>query len=205
MELYAILQGFFVGIAIALPKGPAGFLVITQTIRFGYKSGIQLAKGPIVTTFISCGVLIILSEWITITGNQVHQIRNSFLVHIIAGFFLLAVGLYIIFLMEEKPATAKKLFFFTFLEPMLFPGTIATFIWICPNIFQESFLLKLYFFLGIVVSTFLYYGISVLFFSRYFQKTNSEKIRKIQVFFGGIFVLFGFFTILFANYKAVFF
>lgn len=205
MELYAILQGFLVGIAIAFPKGPAGFLVITQTIRFGYANGIQLAKGPVITTFISCGILIILSEQITITGDQIHQIRDNFLIHIIAGFFLLVIGLYIMFFLEEKPATAQKLFLYTLFEPMLFPGTIATFIWIYPNIFQESFLLKLYFFLGIVVSTFLYYGISVLFFSRYFQKTNSEKIRKIQVFFGGIFVLFGFFTILLANYKAVFF
>lgn len=205
MELYAILQGFFVGIAIALPKGPAGFLVITQTIRFGYKSGIQLAKGPIITTFISCGVLIILSEWITITGNQVHQIRNSFLVHIIAGFFLLAVGLYIIFLMEEKPATAKKLFLFTFLEPMLFPGTIATFIWIFPSVFSESFRVKTCFLFGIFISTILYYGISVLFFDRFFQKTNPQKIRKVQVFFGAVFVLFGFSIILFTNYKAVFF
>lgn len=205
MELYAILQGFLVGIAIAFPKGPAGFLVITQTIRFGYANGIQLAKGPVITTFISCGILVILSEWIAITGDQIHQVRNSSIVHIIAGFFLLVIGLYIMFFLEEKPATAQKLFLYTLFEPMLFPGTIATFIWIYPNIFQESFLLKLYFFLGIVVSTFLYYGISVLFFSRYFQKTNSEKIRKIQVFFGGIFVLFGFFTILLANYKAVFF
>ncbi len=205
MELYAILQGFLVGIAIAFPKGPAGFLVITQTIRFGYTSGTRLAKGPIVTTFISCGILIILSEWIAITGDQIHQIRDNFLIHIIAGFFLLAVGLYIMFFLEEKPTTAQKLFLYTLLEPMLFPGTIATFIWIYPNIFQESFSMKLCFFLGIVISTFLYYGISVVCFSRYFQKTNSEKIRKIQIFFGGIFVLFGFFTILLANYKTVFF
>jgi uncharacterized membrane protein len=205
MEMHAIFQGFLVGIAIAFPKGPAGFLVITQTIQFGYTNGIRLAKGPIITTFISCLILIIISQWIIITSDQVQQIRGNHIMHTIAGFFLFAVGVYIIFFLEEKPATTQKLFIYTLFEPMLFPGTIATFMWIYPNIFQQSFVLKLYFFLGIIIGTFLYYGISVLFFSRYFQKINSEKIRKIHVFFGSVFVLFGFLTIIYANYKAVFF
>ena len=52
MKGITFLQGILVGMIIAFPKGPAGFMVINQTVLFGTKSGLETAFGPMMTTFV---------------------------------------------------------------------------------------------------------------------------------------------------------
>ena len=57
-ETIIIAQGFIAGIIIALPKGPAGFAVINQTIVYGFARGFIIALGCIATTILITPVVL---------------------------------------------------------------------------------------------------------------------------------------------------
>ena len=61
MKGITFLQGILVGMIIAFPKGPAGFMVINQTVLFGTKSGLETAFGPMMTTFVSSFIILYFS------------------------------------------------------------------------------------------------------------------------------------------------
>lgn len=202
MKLIFLFQGVLAGIAIAFPKGPAGLLVVTQTIQFGFDKGFNVAKGPILTTFIS-SIIILMLHTVGVNLEFVKQIRYDPIAHVIAGFFLVGVGFYVLFFLEEKPTTSKKLFLYTFFEPMLLPATIATFSWVSSNILTEEIPHKSLFFLGIIVGTLLWYILWCKFLEYLSKKGFKKIIITINIFFGIVFILLGMITILITNYKAI--
>ncbi len=153
-----IIQGIIAGLAIAFPKGPAGLMVIRQTILTGFASGIQVSWGPIATTFISSIIILVFST-LGFDLMWVVDLRNNNGIHIIGGLILIGVGVYFL-KSKQQEVKAKTLFWFTFLEPLLFPGTIAIFIAISPNSITGSIFVKVLFFLGIIIGTFLWYYVS---------------------------------------------
>jgi arginine exporter protein ArgO len=202
MELSIFLQGILVGIAIAFPKGPAGLLVINQTVLFGLQKGLNTAKGPMITTFIS-SVIVLLMHTVGIRLDVLQQIRYNLTVHVIGGLFLIGIGLYIIFFLKEKQLTTRTLFLYTFFEPFLFPATIGTFLWICPTIFTETIPMRSIFFFGIILGTVIWYNLSCKGFDWLSKKGFIKIIGLINVILGIIFVLLGMITVLIANYKAI--
>jgi arginine exporter protein ArgO len=184
-----IIQGVIAGLAIAFPKGPAGLMVIRQTILAGFSRGIQVSWGPIATTFISSIIVLIFSS-IGFDVIWIMDCRNDDSVHIIGGLILIGVGVYFL-KSKQQEVKAKTLFWFTFLEPLLFPGTIATFIAISPNSITGSISVKALFFLGIVIGTFLWYYLSCKFFALFSNGNCESIIKKFNNFFGWIFIISG--------------
>ena len=190
-----IIQGIIAGLAIAFPKGPAGLMVIRQTILTGFASGIQVSWGPIATTFISSIIILVFST-LGFDLMWVVDLRNNNGIHIIGGLILIGVGVYFL-KSKQQEVKAKTLFWFTFLEPLLFPGTIAIFIAISPNSITGSIFVKVLFFLGIIIGTFLWYYVSCKFFA-FFSKGNCERIiKKFNIFFGWVFIICGIIIIIY--------
>ncbi len=202
MELLAILQGILAGIAIAFPKGPAGLLVINQTVKFGFEKGFNVAKGPMTTTFIS-SIIVLLLHVCGVNLENIKELRHDLNVHVVVGFFLIGIGLYLIFFLEEKPFTRKKLLIYTFFEPLLFPATIVTFGIVSKNILTETIPIKIMFFLGIIVGTIFFYICACRFYEWLAKKGLKKIIRFIIVFFGIIFILAGFLMVLIAVHEAI--
>jgi threonine/homoserine/homoserine lactone efflux protein len=152
MELEIIIQGVIAGLAIAFPKGPAGLMIIRQTILAGFQEGIRLSWGAIATTFISSIIILVFSS-LEFDLICIMNLRNNSWVHIIGGIILIIVGIYFLKAKEQK-IKATTLFWFTFLEPLLFPATIATFVIVSPKTITGSVGIKVLFFIGIIIGTF---------------------------------------------------
>jgi threonine/homoserine/homoserine lactone efflux protein len=184
-----IIQGIITGFVIAFPKGPAGLMVIRQTILTGFTSGIHVARGPIATTFISSIIILIFSS-LDFDLVWIMDLRNNNVIHIIGGIILIGVGFY--FLKGKKQEVkAKTLFWYTFLEPFLFPATIAIFIIISPETITGPVVMKTLFFIGIIIGTLSWYYISCKFFARFSQKNCTKIITILNNFFGWVFIIFG--------------
>ena len=63
-ELSLLLRGILVGIILALPTGPAGFIVIRQGIVNGYRRGITTALGNLTTDLFYSIVVCFSIGWI---------------------------------------------------------------------------------------------------------------------------------------------
>lgn len=184
-----IIKGIIAGLAIAFPKGPAGLMVIRQTMLSGFTSGIQVARGPMATTFISSIIILTFSS-LGFDLIGVVNLRNSDGVHIIGGIILIGVGIY--FLKTKKQEVkAKTLFWYTFLEPLLFPATIATFIAISPETIIGSVSVKILFFIGIVIGTLFWYYVSCKFFALFSKKNCAKVINIFNTIFGWVFIISG--------------
>jgi hypothetical protein len=203
MEFIVFLQGILAGIAIAFPKGPAGLLVINQTMLFGVTKGLSIARGPIMTTFVSCGIVFLL-QLVGVDLDSVQQIKYNLVAHSIGGFFLIGVGLYIIFFLEEQRVTSRKLFIYTFLEPLLFPTTIGIFFLTSPGIFTKTIPVKILFYFGIVTGTFFWYYYSCKGYNWLSKKGLGKIIGIITIFLGGVCIIVGMCAVLIANHAAIF-
>lgn len=189
-----VIQGVIAGLAIAFPKGPAGLMVIRQTILAGFSSGIQVARGPVATTFISSIIILVFSS-LGFDLMWIMDLQNNDGIHIIGGIILIGVGIYFLKGKKQEVKT-KTLFWFTFLEPLLFPATIATFITISPATITGPVSTKVLFFIGIVIGTFFYYYTSCKFFARFTQKNCVRIITTLNNLFGWVFIFCGIIIIL---------
>lgn len=203
MGLLAIFQGILAGIAIAFPKGPAGLLVITQTVKFGFDKGFNVAKGPMTTTFIS-SIIVLLLHVFGVNVENVKELRHNLTIHVIGGFFLIGIGLYLICFLKERQFTRNKLFIYTFFEPLLFPATVVTFGLVSEDILTETIPIKILFFIGIVVGTLMWYFATCKFCEWLANKGLKKIVRSMIIFFGTIFILVGYITILITNYETIF-
>ena len=203
------LQGVLVGVVIAFPKGPAGFLVINQTIVFGAKDGFITAFGPIMTTFVSSLIILYVSGFGTYI-QSLKNMTNKKSVHIISCVILICVGVYIFYInantgpsdVDETTEVSFKLFLLTFLEPTLFPLTFALFIKLAPKAMTGDVLIKMIFYCGIVFGTVLFYVGLCSFFHWLVVKNSISDITIISKVIGIIFIGSGVLLLLVIRYKA---
>lgn len=205
MKSYAFLQGILVGIIITFPKGPAGFMVINQTVLFGTKNGLETAFGPMMTTFISSFIILYFSKFDSFIGS-IKKISNYTSVHIISGIILIGIGMYIFCMSDNLQPDGSmiisfKLFLLTFLEPLLFPMTIVTFLWIAPKITSQRAFVKSCFFFGIMLGTIVFYGCTCSFFNWLSVTKKIENLIIVRMVVGMIFILFGQYVLESTYYK----
>jgi threonine/homoserine/homoserine lactone efflux protein len=86
--LEAIIQGFLLGLVLAFSFGPAFFALINTGIKYGFKTGLALASG-IVISDLFCIVVFYLGASALISAPS-----NQFAVGIIGGIVLIGYGLY---------------------------------------------------------------------------------------------------------------
>ncbi|HQV64717.1 MAG TPA: hypothetical protein PKZ56_00575 [Candidatus Paceibacterota bacterium] len=205
MKGITFLQGILVGMIIAFPKGPAGFMVINQTVLFGTKSGLETAFGPMMTTFVSSFIILYFSKFDSFI-ELIKKVSDYKIVHVISGFILMGIGIYIFRMSDGANSNGSivisfKLFLLTFLEPLLFPMTIVTFLWIAPKITSQEFSLKVFFFLGIIFGTVLFYGCSCSFFNWLSVTKRIENLIIVRMVVGMTFILFGQYVLESTYYK----
>lgn len=205
------LQGVLVGIVIAFPKGPAGFLVINQTILFGPKNGFITAFGPIATTFVSSLIVLYISGLGSYI-KKLKEIERKKTVRIISCLILIGVGIYIFYVnnhtstpsigIDQTAEISFKLFLMTFLEPTLFPVTCALFIKISPQTMTGDVFMKSVFYTGIVIGTIVFYSGLCSFFNWLVIHDKITDITIISKFVGITFMVCGLVLLLTVLYKA---
>jgi hypothetical protein len=168
------------------------------------ETGVYRCNGPNnnnIRFFVSSFIVLLLNVF-SINVQALEQARHNLLVHVIGGCFLVVVGFYMVFFLKEKQVSIKNLFLYTFLEPFLFPTTIATFMWISPDILTAPISTKGYFFLGIIGSTLIWYFATVKLFE-FITRKGFKKIEMVNIFFGSIFIVIGFIIIILTNYEVI--
>ena len=87
MELGFFMKGFFLGVSIAAPVGPIGFLCISNTLRGGAKLGLACGLGAAAADALYAGI----GAWgLTLLAERLTK-YNSWL-HFGGGVFLLYLG-----------------------------------------------------------------------------------------------------------------
>ena len=87
MELGFFMKGFFLGVSIAAPVGPIGFLCISNTLRGGAKLGLACGLGAAAADALYAGI----GAWgPTLLAERLTK-YNSWL-HFGGGVFLLYLG-----------------------------------------------------------------------------------------------------------------
>lgn len=212
-ESIIIAEGVIAGIIIAFPKGPAGFAVINQTIVHGCLKGSIIAMGCIMTTCIISPIVLF---------PKLEMLKNSFgfIVEIarqypwIMGLVSFGLGLYVYHLKQENEVLtikgalrkSRNMFLFTFFEPSTLVQTLGFFTGI-PEVlehFKKPFFKilqgdqseKLLFFWSMIITTILWYAITIGVTRCLLKKGKLPEIEKINRFVGKLFMIAGFFALL---------
>lgn len=212
-ETIIIAEGFIAGIIIALPKGPAGFAVINQTIVYGFVRGFIIAFGCIVTTILVTPVVLFPTmDVVKDFFERLEHIARQF--PWILGVVSVVIGIVVFRLKQEKDILSKqdaykraiKLFVFTLLEPSTVVQTSLIFSNL-PKLFDKFHLCsvdilhcdkpeKLLFFLSVISGTTLWYVVTGLIINRWSENKILPAIEKINKFFGLLFIIAGFIALL---------
>lgn len=212
-ELIIIAQGLVAGIIIALPKGPAGFAVINQTIVYGFFRGYIIAAGCILTTcLVTPVVLFPIMDVVKDFFEKLEHTARQF--PWILGLVSVAIGIVVFRLKQEKDFLSKrdayeratKLFIFTLLEPSTIVQTALIFSKL-PKVFDRFHICsvdilrcdksdKILFFVSVIIGTIFWYVTTGLIVDRLSQKNKFPTIEKINKFFGLLFILAGFIALL---------
>ncbi len=212
-ETIIIAQGFIAGIIIALPKGPAGFAVINQTIVYGFARGFIIALGCIATTILITPVVLFPTmDFVKNFFEKLEHLARQF--PWILGIVSVVIGIVVFRLKQEKDILSKrdayirscKLLLFTLFEPSTVVQTVIIFSNL-PKLFDKLHLCsvnilhcdkpgKLLFFLSVISGTILWYLATGLIVDRLSQKNKLPDIEKINKLFGLLFIIAGFIALL---------
>jgi hypothetical protein len=204
-----ILQGFVAGILISLPKGPAGFLVINQTIAYGFNKGAIIASGCALTTFGTCAMILLPRfSWSKRFFNAFSKGLHTCSVGI--GCLLIILGIYLFRLKIEHAGNlsftgalmqAMGMCVVTIINPLILVQTILIFSLVqkllayigigTHNVLEQEEQYRLMTFLGIVAGVVTWYAFSLTGAS--LTQINIETINKftaVLLILGGCALLF---------------
>ncbi len=213
-ETIIIAQGFIAGIIIALPKGPAGFAVINQTIVYGFARGCIIAIGCILTTcLITPVVLFPTMDFVKDFFEKLEHIARQF--PWILGVLSVVIGIAVFRLKQEKTILSKrdaykrsvKLLVFTFFEPStvvqtglvfsMIPELFRWLHWPAVDILHAGTFEKLLFFFWVAFGTMFWYGVTGLIIDKLVKKNKLPAIEKINKFCGLLFIIAGLIVLIF--------
>ena len=97
MDILFIIQGLAIGIAVSVPLGPIGVLVIQRTINKGFISGLVTGTGAS-----AADIVYAIIAGFSITLIKDFLINNQMPIRIIGGLFLVFVGVKITFANPAK-------------------------------------------------------------------------------------------------------
>lgn len=212
-ESIIIAQGFIAGIIIALPKGPAGFAVINQTIVYGFTRGFITALGCIVTTMLVTPIVLFpMMDSVKDFFETLEHLARKF--PWILGTVSVVIGIVVFRLKQEKNILSKrnaykrscKLLLFTLFEPSTIVQTAIVFSNV-PRLFNKCNVCsvdilhanqfeKLLFFASVIGGTIFWYVVTGLIINRLSENKILPEIEKINKFFGLLFIIAGFIALL---------
>ncbi len=213
-----VYSGMLAGLFVSLPKGPAGFLVIYQTITKGFFEGFELALGCIGVTFVA-SVLILPFQ---ISDSKKITLTKKPGFSILVGVISVALGTWIIYgSMYLLPGNSQSLlekvkdllthtdggisiFGILLIIGFLFEatfGTVLVFLKVDPEILKEKIFKKLQFFVGVILGSFLYYFFAGLFTRSIIWVGGNPQMKTINIVVGVLFIIIGFVMII-RNYKS---
>lgn len=174
--ILALLQGMLLGMTMALLIGPAFFVMIQTSIKYGFKSGVALAVGILISDAL-CITLSYLGA-----SQLFNKSENKLIIGLSGGAILIAFGLYNVFqkqyivpakTIELKsvnfPLTMIKGFFLNILNPLVFISWIGA-VSVVSSKYEFSLLDIIIFFTG---------TLSIVFASDIFKSYLALRIKEI--------------------------
>ncbi len=199
-----IIKSFFIGLVIAIPVGPISLLCITHSLEHGFLSGFAVTLGAAFADafygICASGGLSLLSSFL---------IKNSIVIKIIGGLFLLFLGITDLLKAAKKNKTNElykksfiglmiEVFFLTIANPMTILGFIAIFSSF--NLHQNKELISLYEMIlisgGIFLGCLIWMSGLSLFVSIIKKNISKKIIRIIKIISSSIIVGFGLYSLI---------
>lgn len=208
-ELIIIAEGILAGMIISIPKGPAGFFIVKQTISYGTKKGMTVALGCILTTILVSAAVLFpvitsLKSVLDFMADLFHKIPLVIAVIIV----IVGIVVYKIEHVKDEELTmyqavqkSLNLFLYTIIDPTTTIQTLLVFVNVARlsawfglkaiNICNQSDSDKMLFLYAVIAGSVLWYGMTALIIKKYCQ-TQTPNLEKFNKFVGLTFIASGF-------------
>lgn len=201
MEIPIFFKGIIIGVSVAAPVGPIGLLCIKRSLTHGKYDGLATGLGAAIADAIYS-----LIAGFGITAVSAFLIDHKFFVQIIAGIFLILVGLAIMGSSQHTSNQVRqgKSFFSTTVKTLILtltnPVTVLAFAGIFAafgiNITEKGYISAIIMSCGVFIGSSIWFFSLSMLVSLFSNRCNPTTIKIINIISGSLLIAFGIFSFL---------